>query len=153
MIGDFLQCFVVLRQNRLFDEQQLELVQFLGQHLGHRLVHAAMEIDADADIGADCFADGSDGLDGLLHLVPGVDDLHFLAAVELDRLEAARHDLLGVVGNVGGTVAADPGVDLDLVAALAAQQRMDRLAIGLALDVPERLVDARYRDICTAPPR
>ncbi len=145
MIGDFLEGFAIFRENGLLDEQQLVGFQLLGENLGHRPVDAAVEVDADADIGADRLADSGDGFNSLFHLVVGVDDLHLLAAVEFDRLEAAGDDLLGIVGDVGGAVAADPGIDLDLVAHLAAEQRMDRLSQRLALDVPQRLVDAGNR--------
>jgi hypothetical protein len=50
-----------------------------------------------------------------------------------------------VFDDVGRAVAADPAVGLHLVAHQAAQQFVDRRAQDLALDVPQRLVDAGDR--------
>ncbi len=86
-----------------------------------------------------------DVVDHALHLVEGVDDLQFFRAVHLHGLEAALDHRARVVGDIARTVAADPRIHLDPVAHLAAEQRMDRHAMMLALDVPQRLVDAGDR--------
>ncbi|MNI01584.1 hypothetical protein D3C73_544330 [compost metagenome] len=104
-----------------------------------------MEIDADADMRSDGLSDNGDRLDSLLNLFIGINDLHFLAAVELDGLDPAGNHVLCIAGNLRRAVAADPGIDFDPIPDLATEKRMDRLAQRLALDVPERLVDAGER--------
>ena len=53
-----------------------------------------------------------------------------------------RSPLLGGRGGVGRPVAADPGINPHPLAHRTAKKLVDRLAQGLALDVPQRLVDA-----------
>ena len=53
--------------------------------------------------------------------------------------------VLRALDQLGRPVAADPAIDPHLLAHRPAQQRMHRLAQHLALDVPQRLVDAGQR--------
>src|SRR5690606_10776879 len=62
-----------------------------------------------------------------------------------EGVEALRAIGLHLGDDVGGPVAADPAVGLDPVAHQAAEQLVDRHAQGLALNVPQRLVDAGDR--------
>ena len=71
-----------------------------------------------------------------------VDQPHFLAAVHLEGVEAVRLQACDAGDDVGRAVAADPAIDLHAVAHQAAEQFVHRHAQGLALDVPQRLVDA-----------
>ena len=139
---EFLEGFVVFAEHRFFDEHQFVRVQLFHQHLGHGLVHAAMEVDADADVGADRIAHGGDVGQGQVDFFETVDELQFFGAVHFHRSEATGHGLLGGAGGVGGAVAADPRVHADLVPHLTAQQVADRHPQSLALDVPQRLIDA-----------
>ncbi len=52
---------------------------------------------------------------------------------------------LGGSCGVARTIAADPGVDTNAITALSAKQLVDRYAESLALDVPQRLIDAGER--------
>jgi hypothetical protein len=60
-------------------------------------------------------------------------------------VKATAHRLFRGTRGVGRTVAADPRIHANLVAHLTAQQIADRHAKGLALDVPQRLIDAGQR--------
>src|SRR5690606_19881118 len=74
-----------------------------------------------------------------------VDQPELLGAVELEGVEALRAMRLHLRDDVGRAVAADPAVGLHPLAHQAAEQLVDRHAQGLALDVPQRLVDAGDR--------
>ena len=77
-----------------------------------------------------------------IDLVVGVDHLQVLGCVHLDGGEACVHALLCHSARVRGTVAADPGVDADIITAFAAHQLIDGRTEELALDVPQCLIDA-----------
>ena len=140
--GDLLERLVVLAEHRLLDEHQAELLQLLHQHLGHGLVHPAMEVHADAEVRTAGVADGGDVGDHLVDLVVGVDELHLFAGVHLDGGKALGLALQRLGRGLRRAIAADPGIDADAVAHLAAEQFVHRHAQGFALDVPQRLVDA-----------
>src|SRR5690606_36453941 len=74
-----------------------------------------------------------------------VDQLHLLGAVELEGVEAELAVAADLLDQVGRTVAADPAVGLHPVTHAAAEKLVHRHAQGLALDVPQRLVDAGDR--------
>ena len=133
---DLTQGLGVFAQHRLFDEHQAVGLKLFGEHLSHGLLHAPVEIHADAQVIAHRVTDRGDGGHGGVDLGVGVDDLHLFAAIELDGLEASRHHVLGVGGHIRGAIPADPGIDLDLVAALAAQHGVHRQARRLARDIP-----------------
>ena len=66
-------------------------------------------------------------------------------AIHLEGVEAQRLALADLLDDVGRAIAADPAIGLHPVAHQAAQQLVHRHAQGLALDVPQRLVDAGDR--------
>ncbi len=143
--GKFLECLVVFAQDRLLDEHQLVLVQFLDQDLGHRLVDPTMKVDADADVGTDGVAHRRHIGQCCFHFFIRIDELQFFGSVHLDCRKPTRHRILGGGGNIGRTVATNPGVDADAVAQRAAQQLTYRDAECLALDIPQRLIDTGQR--------
>src|SRR5262249_14524935 len=110
-------------------------------------VQPTVAVDRDREVVADRLADGPDPrLDP-----PAVRDVEGRAAAfegsELGRPEALRPEaerLLGALLRRAGR-GPDPGVALDLVTVLPAEQLVDRHAERLALDVPERVLDARKR--------
>ncbi len=104
-----------------------------------------MEIDRQADFAADRIAHGLHVFQYVGHLLVGVDELHLLGRVHLDRGEPARHRFLRRARGVRRAVAANPRVHPDPVAHLAAEQRMHRHAQRLAVDIPQRLVDPGQR--------
>jgi hypothetical protein len=71
-----------------------------------------------------------------------VDPAEFGRAVHLHCGKPQCGPLLGGRGGVSRPVAADPGVNPHPLANRTAKKRVDRLAQGLALDVPQRLVNA-----------
>ncbi len=137
----FAQRFVVLAQHRFFDEQQVIRFEFVRQHFRHRLVDAPVKIDRDAEVRADGVAHRRHPLDHRFDLGERIDVAQFFGRVHLDRREAERLALQRFGGHVGGTVAADPRIDAHFVADGSAQQFVDRDAVPLALDIPQRLVD------------
>ena len=141
-MGQLLERLVVLAEDGFLHEHQLVRLQLAQQHLGHGLVHPAVEVHADAHVRPHGLAHRGHVGQAALDLVVAVDELQLLGAVHLDGGEAARHGRLRGGGGVGRAVATDPAVDADAVAHLAAQQVGDAHAQGLALDVPQRLVDA-----------
>ena len=71
-----------------------------------------------------------------------VQHAQFFGAVHLEGVDAGFAQLADGGDDITRTVAADPAVHLHLVAHPPAQQVVDRHAEGLALDVPQGLVDA-----------
>ncbi len=135
----------MLAEHGLLDEHEPVGLQFLDEHLGHGPVDAAVEVHADAHVRAHGLAHGGHVLQAALHLVERVHELHFFRSVHLHRGEAPAHRVAGLARGLGRPVATDPAVDADAVAHAAAQQLGHRHAQGLALDVPQRLVDAGQR--------
>ena len=99
-----------------------------------------MEIHGDAHAGHGLLY-GGDALDRGLQLVIGVDPAQLVRAVHLHSLVALRCGDLCLVAGIARMVAADPAVDLDPIAAFAAQKVIDRHAERLALDIPHGLLD------------
>ena len=124
--GELLERIGMLAQDRLLDEHQPVRFEFLEEHLGHRLVHAAMKIDADAEVRAHRLADGGDVGEHTVDLLERIDVLKFLGGVHLDRGESPRGPFLGLRGGLPWPIAADPGIDPNLVADLSAQEVIDR---------------------------
>ena len=120
-------------------------IQFLGELLGHGPMHPAMEIHRDAEVRAHRFAQGRHPFDRRIQLGVAVEEREFFACQHLDSVEALGGDFLGALDDIGRPVAADPAIDLHLVAQRSAQEGMDRLVQNLALDVPQRLVDPGQR--------
>ncbi len=129
-------------QHGFLDEQRAVRLQRPDQHLGHRRRHAAVEIQPELDRVAESRADLRYARHRGIHGARAVDDAHLLAAVELEMVEAAGLQRLHAGDHVGGAVAADPAVGAHAVAHQAAEQLVHRHAQHLALDVPQRLVDA-----------
>ena len=71
-------------------------------------------------------------------------DRTFFCCQHLDGGEFLGSDVLGA-RTISAAVAADPAIDPYLVTQRPTQQHMHRLVQHLALDVPQRLVDARQR--------
>ena len=63
--------------------------------------------------------------------------------VHLDGLEALCAAVFGLVRDFAGRIAADPGIDADMVAHFPAQKLPDGKAQALAFDIPKRLVETR----------
>ena len=105
-------------------------------------MHPSVEVDGDIHIEAKLIADRGDPVADGLHLFEAVDVVHLLGAVHLQSAVSLLIGLAGSGADIRGTVAADPAVDLESVAAGAAQQFIDRNPERLALDVPESLIDA-----------
>ena len=104
-----------------------------------------MEIDGDAEAPARRPAYGIDALEHRVDLLVAVHVLQLFRRVHFNRRKALRLLFLRRVRHVAGAVAADPAVNANLFAACAAHQLVNRRAEALALDVPQRLVDARDR--------
>ena len=135
----------MLAQHRLLDEHQRIGIKLLGQYLGHGPVQAAMKVHRDAEFRPHRLAQRADPFQHRIDLGVAVDPGHFLGRQHLDGGEAPRGHLFGTGHDIVRPVAADPGIDAHLAAHRTTQQRMHRLAQYLALDVPQRLVDARQR--------
>ena len=81
-------------------------------------------------------------LDRVVETRRAIEPAEILGAVHLDRPEALRLARRGGFRDIGGAIAADPRIDVDAFAHLPAQQLPHRHAEPLALDVPQRLIDA-----------
>ena len=122
----------VERLHDLLVEPRVERLERLHQdHRGGRL-DRPMELDADVDARPHLLAQRLEPLDDLVD--------HLLAFVVLEwRARAPAQLHLHGVDAIGGIRAA---VDPDAIARRAAHQLVDRHAVGLAGDVPQRLIDA-----------
>ncbi len=114
----------------------------LGEHLGHGLVHAAMKVDSHLDVVAAYFANGGNAVDHRLHLVIGVNVMKLLCGIHLDRLESAVKTTLSLLGHIGRTISANPGVHANAIAGSATKELVNRHTKGFSLDVPEGHLDS-----------
>ena len=117
-----------------------ERLQRLGQLLGERPVDAAVEVEADVHA---LRLRRFDPLHHLVELLVGADPVELGRRVHLDRVEALLLAARGRLADLVRPVAADPGVGADLVAHLAAEHLPRRQAEHAALQVPQRLLEAR----------
>ena len=118
--------FDVFDENRLFDEHKMIWLKLFHENAGHRLMDAAMEIDGDAEIRPECVTDGGDAIDGGSDFAPVVDVVEFGGAVHFDGLIALLRLFDSRRGSIGGAVATDPAIDLNLFADGAAEQVVNR---------------------------
>ncbi|EPE03565.1 hypothetical protein F503_06738 [Ophiostoma piceae UAMH 11346] len=142
----------VLRQQRLLDEdgpalERLAVAAKLERPrelLGHGLVQAPVEVDAAVEAGP---AHRPHAVHAPADDVRGreIQPADILRRVHLDGAEPLRVPRPGLRLHVGGPVAADPRIDAQLVAQLAAEQLVDGHAELAGLEVPERNVDAGQR--------
>ena len=143
--GDLREALHVLAQHRLLYEHRVELLQLFGKHLRHRPVYPPVKIYRNAKTLSAALPYARDALEHGVYLIIGIDELQLLRRVHLDGPEALVLLLLRGSRNVRRPVAADPGIYADGIPAGASHELVCRNAEHLALDVPERLVDAGYR--------
>ena len=74
-----------------------------------------------------------------IYIVQAGDSAHF------DRPQPVSLAAQGTSRNLFGTVAVDASVDLHAIPHFPAQQLVNRRAVVLALDIPQRLIDAGNR--------
>jgi hypothetical protein len=139
----------VLAVDRFFDEHRLVRLDCLDQELRGGGADRAVEVDADVGIRTNSLAQHREVVGRLLHEAWRLDESRpapravLIAAAQvrsgLEGGEALRLLRLDRVNR------ARVRVDADAVASRPTQQFMDRHAKRLALDVPQRLVDARQR--------
>ena len=91
--------------------------------------------------GPDRVTHGRDVGQGQVDFLEGVEELQLFGAVHFHRSETTADRFFRSARGVRRTVAADPRIHTNLVAHLATEQIADRHAQGLALDVPQRLID------------
>ena len=139
------QCLVVLWQHRLLEEHWVVGLQRFHQQLGHSLVGTPMEIDANIEAVAKRIAQRRKPVGGLLYLGAGVDPFERVGGVHLHCAVALFEPFASLRYQIVGRVAADPGIYAHLLTHRAAEQFVHRHAIAFALDVPQRLFDARDR--------
>jgi hypothetical protein len=70
-----------------------------------------------------------------------VEPAEILGAVHLHCGEALPDARAGSIGNVGGAIATDPGIDRDAIAHPSAQQLINRHPQLARLDIPQCLID------------
>ena len=118
-------------------------LKLLRKRLCHTLVDTAVEVDGEFHVHADRFANGAGATQHRVDLFKGVDVVHFLRRVHLYGAVALSLLFQNLGRDIRGAVAADPAVNLQSVAALAAQQVVNRRVQRLSLDVPQRLINTR----------
>jgi hypothetical protein len=106
-------------------------------------VHAAVEVEGDIDGRAERVTDGGDPGDDRVEPLGPVEKIEFGGRVHLHRGEALRDPGLDLADEVGGPVAADPGVYAHAVPHGTAEELVHGQAMPASLDVPERLLDRR----------
>ena len=142
MLRQMAQDLVVRGQDRLLDERQAIGPQGIHQGLCHGLVHAAMEVHGNVHLVANRLAHGCDAGGRLIHASNGIHIVRRAHGAELDQSVALPLGQQRVLSQGLFVRAADAAVDLDPLLHGAAQQLVHRHAEHLALDVPQRLIDA-----------
>src|SRR6056300_1320159 len=77
----------------------------------------------------------------VVDLAVAVDDLRFLGQVHLGGFKAIFDGALSAANNVGGSVAAHPGINADTISHLSSQQLVYRRVVKLTLNIPQGLVN------------
>ncbi len=104
-----------------------------------------MEVHTNADIRPHGITHSGHVGQRQVDLVESVEKLQLFGAIHLHRRKTALHRVLGGARRIGGPITANPRVDANLVTHLTAEQVTDRHPQRLALDVPQRLIDAGQR--------
>ena len=105
-------------------------------------MHTTVKIHAYTDVLAHRIPYGRHIRQHRIDLGVAVDELQLLAGIHLHRTETPRHRVSRRVGGIRRTIATNPGIHTDALAHPATEQLADRHAERLALDVPQRLIDA-----------
>src|SRR5919202_363740 len=140
MSGNLTQRLVVLRQDRLLDEEQVERFELLRHHLGHGLVQPAVEIHADTDAGADYLTRCGDAFDDSFYFGERIDIVHLFRGAHLQSRKSSRHLLLRMRSHIRRPVTTNPRVDPNLLTDWSTQELVDRQVVTPALDIPEGLI-------------
>ena len=128
-------------------EHRLERLQLLRQHLGHRLMHAPVEVDPNRrSHSRPRRAPSPSAIGRSLDFAPRVDPFQLSGRVHLQR-GVAGCDALTRRCRASSSGRSPPiqAIHTHAVAHRAAQQIVHRHAQPLALDIPQRLVDADDR--------
>ena len=115
----------------------------MDQGLGHGDVYTPVKVHGDIQGATNGLPQVRDTLDGVINLAVTVDDLHLFGEIHLGGLKPVTDGALGTAHDVSWPVTANPGIDTNAVAYLAAKQLMNRRVMKLTLDIPQGLVDAR----------
>src|SRR5690606_6742528 len=128
----------VLALDRLFDEHRLVRLARLDEHLRGLRLDRPMAVDADVDIGPARLAQLRETLGGRFYPRGILDDARrlLLRQAGLERAEALRVTRAELIGSPRMRV--DPHAP----SRRTAEELVDRDAERLALDVPERLLNA-----------
>ncbi len=129
----------ILALDRFFNKKGLIGLQSLDEQLGILGGNGPMKINADIGVLASCFADAGKGFCSGFDVGLGCDDTELIARIN-PRLEGV--EAFGLAGLDGVGVVANMGIDSHSIARGAPQQLIDGHSQGLALDVPQRLLDA-----------
>ena len=131
LLGEFRHDVHIQRLYHFFIEPGMIRLQRLDQQLRRRRLDRAMEIDADVHTRALLLAQR---LEPLGHFVHKFLPFHIFER----RARGTRRHLHGVHASLG----VDRAIDAHPVARRTAEQLVYRHSIDLALDVPQRLIDA-----------
>src|SRR5919202_4826639 len=140
MSRNLTQRLVVLRQDRLLDEEQVEGFELLRHHLGHGFVQPAVEIHPDTNAAANCLARRGDAFDDRFHFGERIDIVHLFGGAHLQSRKSGRHLLLRMRSHIRRPVTANPRVDPNLLTDWSTQELVDRQVVTPALDIPEGLI-------------
>jgi len=103
-----------------------------------------VEVDGHIPVGPKHLARRGHAPEHGVDLCDGAQRAHRAGGIHLHRGQADIHLGLDGLGDAARVVAADPAIHADAVANGSPEQLVHRNPKSLALDVPQRLVDARY---------
>ncbi|BAE54861.1 unnamed protein product [Aspergillus oryzae RIB40] len=138
LVRQLLDALRVFREQRFFKEKWLVRFKRLGQLLRHGLVQTAMEVQRSIQTQR---LDSLQTLDARIQRSWGIQPVHVLRGVHLDRFESLCQACFAGCFDVVGSVTADPCVDGELIADLSPDELVNWDAEFAALEIPQGDVD------------
>ena len=141
-LGELTDQVGVLRNDRFLDEERSQGFEQRGDPAGVGKREPAVKVHGHITVGAEHGARCGDPFEHTVDFGDRADPAHDAGGVHLDGGQSHGDLRRDRVGDAARVVAADPAVHADAIAHRTAEKLVDRNPERLALEVPQRLVDA-----------
>ena len=112
--------FKLLAQHGFFDKQRSVRFNGFDQHFSHRGVDSTVKVNGNVQLVAYRVAQAGNALDCGVDFAQMIYHLKLFCEVHLGGAKTVANGLLCRLHNVSGTIAANPGIDLDSITDLSA---------------------------------